>query len=86
MSLAAELAAVMAKHGAPTLIAVGEAEKISARLLPIIERANRNKAIKDLFPIMGWQAICERFGIHHSTAYRALKFSHQTKVLAKEAE
>lgn len=48
------------------------ATEFAIKAAKAIERDKRDMQIRDLFPQIGADGICERFGIHRSTAYRAL--------------
>lgn len=76
----------MLKCGASSSLAEVNAVEVAAALAPKIEREKRDQAIRDLFPHIGWRAICDRFHIHNSTAYRILRFPRKSPALAEGSE
>jgi uncharacterized protein YejL (UPF0352 family) len=69
MSLAAELAAVLARHGAPTSLAVEVAQEVAASVLPKIERAERNRKIAAQFNGRNIGEMCELFTLSRRMVY-----------------
>jgi hypothetical protein len=84
--LRAKLAELLIEHGASPSLAAAHADDVFERILPHIQREQRNRAIRDLFPKIGAAGVAERLNIDRSTAYRALKRrSHESPALATNA-
>ena len=86
MSLVADLAAVLSRHGAPSTLAVEIAIEVSAKSLPKIERELRNRQIRDLFNGRNASELCERFGLGRSWLYVIAKQSTKPAVALDKAE
>jgi DNA-directed RNA polymerase specialized sigma subunit len=86
VSLVAEIAAVLAAHGASNALAVQAANDFSAKLLPLIEHETREKKVADLFYKKPRAKLAEELHVHRSTVYRMhAKLSRNPVALATVA-
>ena len=73
MTVTDALLRCMVEMGLSESVAMFHVERIAAGVARDLERERRDRAIRDLLPHVGANVVAVRFGVHRSTAYRALK-------------